>query len=203
MKVTCPSCGAGGSISLFIADADARDAILEAAKLPSDCGTLVMKYIAMFAPAKRHLSMDRATRLITECCAMIADGVEFDHQQIKAPSHVWRAALVEILAAPNIQRPLKNHHYLLRIVQSCLTKRTDAHQADSHQSRRGHAHVNMGPQPVPEWKDPLNDLSTDDRDRWMKKARETLLNDGFKNTFLSQPLIEQKAREMYADAHHD
>ncbi len=112
MKITCPACGAGGSISLFMADADARDAILEAAKLPSDCGALVLKYIAMFAPATRHLSMDRAKRLIGDCCAMITDGVDFDRQHVTAPSHVWRAALLDILAAPNIQRPLKNHNYL-------------------------------------------------------------------------------------------
>jgi len=211
MKATCPSCGAGGSISLFIADADARTAIMESAKLPSDCGTLTLKYIAMFAPAKRNLTMDRAARLIREVCSMITEGVEFDRQAIKAPSYVWRAALADMLAAPNIQRPLKNHNYLLRIIQSRLASRTDASQADRHQARRAQAHVNVGPQPVTkshecgktEWRDPLDELSTEDRDRWLKKARETLLNDGFKNTFMAQPLIEQKAREMYMDAHHD
>jgi len=213
MKGTCPSCGFGGGIEAFRNDAQWRKAVFAAAKLPSDCGTRTLNYMAMFRPSTRNLTPERAARIICEVCAMITDGVAFDRQMIKAPSHVWRQALMEIKDA-DIRRPLKNHHYLLRIVQSKLAARTDADQAERHQSRRGQSHVNTGLQDVgqplvgcrsggqtrqgtsPCPTDPLDGVSAEDRKRWLKKAREALLADGFSPKFMAQPLIEQKAREM-------
>jgi len=135
MKMTCPSCGAGGSIGLFIADADARKAVLAAAKLPSDCGTWVLKYIAMFAPQERFLTTTRAAKLISECCDMIISGIDFDRDHITAPSYVWRQAMMQMLENQDIRRPIKNHHYLLRIVQSILNKRNDIDQSERAANR--------------------------------------------------------------------
>jgi len=202
MKLTCPSCGAGGSIGLFIADIDARQAILAAAKLPSDCGTLVLKYIGYFAPQSRFLTTSRASNLITECTDMILNGVSFDRDFIQAPSHIWQRAFLSIDSA-DIRRPLKNHHYLLRIVQSELGKKTDIVQHEQHQIRRSEARVNstemksvgsvLQQTHVP---DVLAKLTPEARMQAMQDAEKALLEEDFNPQFIVTPLIEQKAREM-------
>jgi len=210
MKVTCPSCGAGGSIALFIADADARQAVFSAAKLPSDCGTWVLKYITLFSPAERFLTQSRAAKLITECCDMLLNGVDFDRQRLQAPSHVWRKALMQMMDASNIQRPLKNHHYLLRIVQSELGKRDDAQRHEQHQERMAEARTHTtSMQKVGEVMeaptiahDPLAEVSAERRTELFKEAEKILLGEGFKPPFLGAPLIEQKAREMLMEVAH-
>jgi len=204
MRATCPSCGAGGSITLFIADADAREAILQAARLPSDVGTLVIKYIALFAPEKRHLTMDRAARLIREVCAMIIDGTEYRGTKLQAPSHVWRAALIDMLDRADLKRPIRNHNYLKAVVESKLAERTDATQTERHRARRGEARVNNAPRrigeamevPKADERDPLADLAPEDQQRWMRAARERLIEEGFDARWLVEPLIRAKAGEM-------
>ncbi len=191
-------------MSLFIADADARQAILEAAKLPSDCGTLVLKYIALFTPDKRHLTMDRAARLIREVCNMISAGAEYRGAELKAPSHVWRAALIEMLDRTDLKRPLRNHNYLKAVVASKLSERVDISQAEQHQARRGEARVNTGPQRMSDVlakpvQTSLPKLPEDERECRLSAARELLVSEGFNERFLAAPLIEQKAREMYAE----
>lgn len=202
MKLTCPSCGAGGSIGLFMADIDARKAILAASKLPSDCGTLVLKYIALFAPQSRFLTTSRAANLITECCDMILNGVQFDRDFIQAPSRVWSQAFLSIDSA-DIRRPLKNHHYLLRIMQSELGKTSDFVHQEKHQSRRAEARVNSTEmksvgsvlQQTHE-PDVLAELTPEARMQAMQNAEKALLEEDFNPQFIVTPLIEQKAREM-------
>jgi len=186
---------------LFIADIDARQAILAAAKLPSDCGTLVLKYIGLFSPQSRFLTTSRATTLITECSEMILNGVHFDRDFIQAPSQVWARAFQAVDGA-DISRPLKNHRYLLRIVQSELGKKHESSSHAAHQSRIAEPRVHreamqhIGDVGKPEKADPLQAMGKEDRAVLMEKAKADLLDEGFDAQWLAKPLIEQKAREL-------
>lgn len=207
-------------MSLFLADKYARQSVMAAAKLPSDCGVPVLTYISYFAPAQRFLTADRAAKLITECCDMIFNGVSFDRQHIQAPSHVWAQAL-EIMAACEIQRPLKNHHYLLRIVQRESAKKWEKPinevpedavrapiQRDSNASLQpvSSALPSFPPSSVgthketPPKADPLAVLDSKARAKAIMAARQHLLSEGFAEQWLAVPLIEQKAREMLENA---
>ena len=204
MKATCPACGFAAGLEAYIADADWREAVMAAAELPSDCGTLAIRYVGLFRPGKRALSPDRAARLIREVCDMIIKGVDFDRRRIDAPSHIWSQALMEVLERPNLQRPLKNHHYLLRIVESKLAARDDAFQAERAERRRGESRIQTGPRRLGDMLDnkqqsALPELPQAERAERMAKARELLIEEGFKESWLVEPLIEQKAREMYAE----
>jgi len=205
MKLTCPSCGAGGSASLFIADADARKAVLAAASLPSDCGAWTLKYISLFAPKSKFLTSTRFAKLITECCDMIISGVDFDREHITAPSHVWQQAFMQILDQQDLRRPLKNHHYLLRIVQSNLTRRNDIEQASRADSRRNAEPSRIrtsSMQPISqalEDKGALPEIPATEREAWLTKAHTDLLDKGMNKKFIIAPLVEQRAREMYAE----
>jgi len=205
MKGSCPSCGFGAGIEGFLADAEWREAVMATAELPSDVGTFAVRYAGMFRPEKRGLTPSKAARVFREINSMVLDGVEFDRQTIKAPSHIWRQGLIEILDAPNVQRPLKNHNYLLRIMQGLLSKNIDAGQASANQSRRAESRVNSAEmKPVAEALDQqfsssLPDLPAGDRDTWLAKGRQQLEADGMKPPFVNSiPLIEQRARELYA-----
>jgi len=204
IKGTCPNCGAGGDILFFIADADARKATLEAAKLPSDCGVYVLKYITMFSPESRFLTPGRYAKLITECCDMILNGVDFDRTNIKAPSYVWRQAMSEMHDNQSIQRPIKNHHYLLRIVQSILNKRNDIDQSERAANRRNAEPSRIrtsSMQPIAEaLPSALPNVPDGKKGIWMKKATADLIEKGMKKQFIIAPLVEQRAREMYADS---
>jgi len=214
-------------LSLFLADKYARQSVMAAAKLPSDCGVPVLTYISYFAPSQRFLTADRAAKLITECCDMILKGVSFDRQHIQAPSHVWAQAF-EIMATCEIQRPLKNHHYLLRIVQRESAKKWEKPisevpedavrapiQRDSNASLQpvGSALPSFPPSSVgmrtvptqehgnEERVDPLKSLSHEARKQALQAAEKELLDMGFKPDFMGVPLIEQKAREVLEESH--
>jgi hypothetical protein len=205
MKITCPSCGAGGSVELFVADGEWRTAIMAAAQLPSDCGVPALRYIGLFRPAKRFLTPDRAATLLHDVCDMIINGAERNRQQVKAPAYVWREALLEMHRNPTISRPLKSHGYLLEVVQSMLTRRSDIDQSERASNRRNADSSRprtASMQPIADAlpANALPDLPASERDAWLKKARELLLSEGFQKKFLIAPLIEQRAKELYADA---
>lgn len=205
MKATCPSCGVGGSIELFLADLEWREAVLESARLPSDCAGPAMRYLGMFRPGTRYLTPDRTARLLREVADMILHGADFDRQHIHAPSHVWRAALIDMLDAPNVKRPLKNHHYLLRIVQGKLGQQADAAPAERAELRRNSESVQRnGPmRPIAEFIEPeLPALPLDQRAQWMQAALSDLLMDKHFNKDFPPPevLIEHRARQMFKKA---
>jgi len=207
VKGTCPSCGCGGSLSLFIADADARKAVLAAARLPSDCGVAVLKYIGYFSPAERFLTAARAAKLIEECCDMIVKGVDFDRTFIQVPSRIWAQSFA-VMEASEIRRPLKNHHYLLRIVQGESAKKWDAPvakdaSADVRVSPAPRATASLQKvsdvfNPEPSNAEKLQGLATDAREALLKQARESLLKEGFKEPFIGNELIQMRAVELMA-----
>jgi len=208
MKVACPSCGTGGSIALFIADADARKAVLEAARLPSDCGTWVLKYMTLFSPRERFLSTSRGTRIIADCCTMIVDGVIFERARLTAPSYIWREALMDVCHSQSITRPLKHHHYLLRVVQSKLQQRHEPVTIDAPPvDRRGESRLSTGMKKVGEVLDIPQESAPElpclpgrgEEARWLDRAKEAMLKEGFHRNFLPEDLVMLKAREMYAE----
>jgi len=205
VKAICPSCGAGGSIELFVADGEWREAILAAAELPSDCGKPALRYVGMFRPASRFLTPSRAALLLREVCDMIINGSDRNRQCIKAPAYVWREAMLEMYFNEKINRPLKSHGYLLEVVQSKLTQRSDIDQSERAANRRNAEPSRVrttSMQPIGDAlpASTLPELPADSRDAWLKKSRELLLSEGFSKKFLNTFFIEQRAREMYADS---
>jgi len=221
MKAACPCCGAGGSVELFIADAEWRKAIMAAAQLPSDCGTPAVCYVGMFRPPKRFLTPGRAALLLREVCDMIINGAERNRQAVEAPAYIWRQALLEMHDNSKITRPLKSHGYLLEVVQSKLAQRDDVNQSERTANRRNAEpsrtrttlmQVGAGPRarPVsvnnqgrPQGAAPtsaLPNIPDGKKGLWMKKATADLLDKGMKEQFIIAPLVEQRAKEMYADS---
>ncbi|MDQ7002626.1 MAG: hypothetical protein Q9N02_08095 [Ghiorsea sp.] len=124
MNITCPSCGCNGSLELFMADREFREAILSAADLPSNCGALVLRYIGLFRPMKRQLTPSRAAKLIAETLEFVTSSPTiFGKQEVHIPAYMWQRGLQAVLDKPNLTRPLKNHNLLIKIAITLATQR--------------------------------------------------------------------------------
>ena len=121
MQVRCPSCGAEMSLEAVI-DNDAAAQALTLALSITPLGKLIVRYLAMFRPAKSKLSWPRVVTLLGELMPMIeSQRIERNGTLYEAPHEVWCAAIEQMLAtrdAGRLQTPLKSHGYLLEVIIS-------------------------------------------------------------------------------------
>jgi hypothetical protein len=119
MQVRCPSCGAQMSLDAIIDDNAAAQA-LQAALEMSPVGTHVIRYIALFRPAKTKLTWPRVAALLNELLPLIKqERFERDGRVHEAPLHAWVVAIDKVIAARDsgaLRVPLKSHGYLLEVV---------------------------------------------------------------------------------------
>jgi len=208
MKMTCPSCGCSGDEELFAADLEWRKALVKALKLPSDCGPLAGKYISLFSPLKRNLSSARACKLLGEISELvISEEITFDRVTHRIPSHVWAASLQIMLDKPDLQRPIANHNYLIKVAIGQLTKRADFNQRDQAADRRTHEPSRvrssaMKPVGAVIEETELPDLPANQAGEWLQKARKDLMeNHGIRpGAFMSDFMIETRAKQLYEES---
>ena len=119
MNIRCPSCGAQMSLDTVIDDSAAAQALQSALEM-SAVGTLVIRYLALFRPAKNKLTWPRVASLLGELLPSIkSQRLERDGQVVDAPHQAWAQALEKTLAARDagaLRTPLKTHGYLFEIV---------------------------------------------------------------------------------------
>lgn len=120
MKLKCPCCGAVGSLEMWLANDDARAALLAAFTLSGELGLLMVRYIGLFRPEKTELTFARVAKLTNELLPHInSQRLPFDGKLFDAPTDAWIYAMNEMLRtreAGKIKLPLPNHNYLYRIV---------------------------------------------------------------------------------------
>jgi len=138
MKLTCPACGALFSLDALLGNEGAREAVMAAMQLPAPLGWHMIRYLALFRPAKRNLTLDRLANLINELLPMIAAArIERNGNSHSAPLDYWRMAIDEMLAkraAGALTLPLKSHGYLLAIIESYSLK-ADQRKEQLHEDR--------------------------------------------------------------------
>ncbi len=119
MMVRCPTCGTQASLELLVDDQAAGQA-LQAALEFSSIGPLLIRYLAMFRPAKTKLTWPRVAALLGELLPLVkSERLQRDGQVVEAPLFVWATALEKILAARDagtLRTPLRSHGYLFEIV---------------------------------------------------------------------------------------
>lgn len=138
MKLSCPACGATASLDVLLGHEGARDAVMAALALPAPLGKLLVQYIGLFRPAQRQLSFDRVASLINELLPMIAAArIERNGRSHSAPLEYWQMAMAEMLAKRDkLTLPLKNHGYLLTIIEGYSSK-AEAKAENQTEARRG------------------------------------------------------------------
>lgn len=115
MQITCPHCYARFGIEAALEDDAARELMVLLADLPREIARPLVSYLSLFRSASRALAWDRALKLARESLAL------GDHGALGA-------ALSETVEAMRAKqgdgnwRPLGNHNYLKRVLESCLAR---------------------------------------------------------------------------------
>ena len=105
MRTRCPSCGATLSLDALIAHDGAREALTAAFKLSGALGSALVRYLALFRPESRELTMDRVARLIGDLLPDLqAQRISRNGQVHDAPLEAWVWAIEQALAARDAGR---------------------------------------------------------------------------------------------------
>lgn len=143
MRLTCPACGAISSLDAMIEHQAAREALAAALCIDTRLGPLMMKYLALFRPAKTGLSMSRVAVLLGELMPMIhAAKITRNGTLYAAPREAWVIALEDILARrDSLSLPLKSHGYLLGILANQNLQANARAEKSTEQRRSGQTPV--------------------------------------------------------------
>jgi len=122
MKTRCPCCGATLSLDALVAHEGAREALSAVFKLSGALGSALVRYIAMFRPDARELTLERVARLINELLPDIqAQRISRDGQVFEAPLESWIWGIEQSIAARDsgrLKTPLKTHGWLYEVISS-------------------------------------------------------------------------------------
>ncbi|MGQ0708736.1 MAG: hypothetical protein ACT4NV_03200 [Rhodoferax sp.] len=122
MRTRCPSCGATLSLDALIAHDAAREALTVAFKLSGQLGSALVRYLALFRPDSRELTMDRVARLLSDLLPDLqAQRISRNGQVHDAPTEAWVWAIEQALQARDHGRltlPLKGHGWLYEVISN-------------------------------------------------------------------------------------
>lgn len=151
MKTACPACGAVFSLDALLGNEGAREAVMAAMQFPAPVGWLLIRYLALFRPGERQLSMDRVASLLNELLPMIqAAQIERNGRIWSAPQDYWKLALEDMISKRDkLTLPLKSHGYLLEIIAGYSNKAEAKEEIRGEQRKTGRTDVACAVQAVP------------------------------------------------------
>ena len=122
MKTRCPVCGTSMSLDALLAHEGARESVLVAFKLSGALGSALVRYLGLFRPESRELTMDRVGKLLNELLPDIqAQRITRNGQLFEAPIDAWLWAIEQTLQARDhgkLKTPLKTHGWLYEVISS-------------------------------------------------------------------------------------
>jgi hypothetical protein len=142
VRVSCPSCNAELSLDVLLAHDEARAAMarLAAASLPAPISAPVLRYLALFRPTKRRLSIDRMTTLLLELLPDIErQAVTRKGRDWATTPEMWSAAIEQMLAnrdAGKLTLPLTSHGYLHEVLVGLADKAEAVRERETETARR-------------------------------------------------------------------
>lgn len=138
MRTTCPACGAAMSLDVLLNHDEARAAVSAALQLPAPLAAQLLRYLTLFRPAQRSLTMDRLAKLLTELLPLIQTArIERNGRVYGAPLETWKHALDEMFTKrERLTLPLKSHGYLLEIIAGLAEKSEAAGERQAENARR-------------------------------------------------------------------
>ncbi|ATB63761.1 hypothetical protein [Pseudomonas mosselii] len=120
MRTRCPNCGTTLSLDALIAHDGAREALGIAFKLSGSLGNALVRYLGLFRPETRELTMDRVAKLLAELLPDVqSQRIERGGQVFSAPPECWAWAIDQALSARETGRlatPLKGHGWLYQVM---------------------------------------------------------------------------------------
>ena len=120
MRTRCPNCGTTLSLDALIAHDGAREALGVAFKLSGQLGNALVRYVGLFRPETRELTMDRVGKILNELLPDLqAQRIERNGAVSKAPPACWVWAMEQAVTARDSGRlatPLKGHGWLYQVM---------------------------------------------------------------------------------------
>lgn len=153
MKTVCPACGSVNSLDSLVSHDGARAAVAELAVVSGPLAGALLRYLALFRPAKRQLSFDRVAVLLGELKPMVLEArIHRNGRAYPAPREVWIEAIDSILAGRDrLTLPLKSHGYLLEVIIGAVARAEAAAEAKREAGRAGHTPMGgAAPRPAAE-----------------------------------------------------
>jgi len=140
MRITCPSCHAEASLDVLVGrEADAR-AVSAFLARHVQLGDVLLRYIALFRPAKRRLGLARMVALIEELMPDIERGaIARKGRDWPVTPELWRAAVDQVLAnnaKGTLTLPLTSHGYLYEVLQGMSDKAEAQAERETEGQRR-------------------------------------------------------------------
>lgn len=152
MRVSCPSCNAESSLEVLLGrEADVR-ALAAFIERHVSFGEQLVRYAALFRPAKRRLGIARLVQLLGEVLPDIERGaITRKGREWAAPREAWKAGIDAIFAKRDkgtLTLPLTNHGLLLEIICSGaeqLEARAEVQREEDRRNRRASGARDPGP----------------------------------------------------------
>ena len=126
MNFACPCCHAELTLDVLLSTEHARQSV---ARLVGDrlgFGAVGLRYIALFRPLKRRMSIERMVTLIDELLPDIERGaIARKGRDWPAPREVWRAGMETVLAKRDkeaLTLPLASHGLLYEVMCALADK---------------------------------------------------------------------------------
>lgn len=139
MRVTCPGCHAELSLEVLLTHEAARHAVARLTAVSLPFGALTLRYMALFRPEKRGLSIERMVRLVEDLAVDVErQSITRKGREWEARVETWRAALEEVLAKRDkgtLRLPLTNHALLHEVICG-LVERYEARAESEREADR-------------------------------------------------------------------
>lgn len=137
MKLVCPVCQAEYPLEAAMNDVAARQAVVKAFDL-TEIGSLLIRYVNLFKPAKSALSMGRLAKLLDELVPMVKAGQITRNGTIyAAPQAYWQQAIEHmLLQREKLTLPIKSHGYLLEIISGYANRADSQREKQTEQGRK-------------------------------------------------------------------
>jgi hypothetical protein len=141
MRTRCPACGASAGLDVLVAHEDARAAMASVFKLSGDLGSAMVRYLGLFRPAQRELTMARVATLVGELLPHLASGaIPRKGRQWAVTPADWCAAIEALIKARDAGKltlPMAGHGYLLEVLAG-IAERKEREQEQALEAARRH-----------------------------------------------------------------
>lgn len=134
MRTRCPACGTTLSLDSLVAHEAAREALQAAFGLSGKFGSAMIRYLSLFRPKTRELTLDRLAKLLNELLPDILNQrINYDGAVYDAPTDAWIWAIEQAVQARDNGRlttPLTGHGWLYKVIASWQPVRSDVVRED-------------------------------------------------------------------------
>ncbi len=140
MRLSCPACQAEMSLDVLLArEADAR-AVAGFIERHLQLGDVLMRYVALFRPAKRRLALGRAVALLEELLPDIERGaIARKGRDWPCGPAIWRAGVDAVINKRDkgtLTLPLTSHGLLYEVMASLSDKAEGQAEAQAEADRK-------------------------------------------------------------------